>query len=186
MKTLILILLLLSSFAILLAENKVSLENTIEEDSFQNISFRAQINPLVLVSFKDQQVKGLLMGMEADSVIIKIKEISSDSSIQRISINEIYHIREIRKSKFGKHLVYGLLIGAGTGVIIGLLSGDDPPGWFQATAEEKAFAAGSVLGLGGGLIGAITSIGSGQDLKYDLSELRYLQKVQVISELSGY
>ena len=117
---------------------------------------------------------------------IKIKEISSDSSIQRISINEIYHIREIRKSKFGKYLGIGLLIGAGTGIILGLASGDDNSGFIQFSAEDKAVMSGSILGLGGGLIGIIASIGSGQDLKYDLSDLRYLQKVQVISKLSGF
>ena len=186
MKTLILILLLLSSSAFILAENEVSLENSLEDDNLQNISFQAKKNPLVFVSFKDQQINGLLMGMEADSVLIKIEQISLTSPFQHIFINEIYHIKEIRKSKFGKHFVYGLLIGVGTGIILGLANGDDKSGFIQFSAEDKAVMSGSLLGLGGGLIGAITIIGSGQDLKYDLSDLHYLQKIQVISKLSGY
>lgn len=60
---------------------------------------------------------------------------------------------------FHRHTVKGLLIGAATGVglgvTIGLASGDDPKGQFlRFKAGEKAVAAGTVLGLAGTAIGA--------------------------------
>ena len=51
----------------------------------------------------------------------------------------------------------GLLIGAATGAVIGFASGDDGPGWFSFTAEEKA-ALGAV-GLGG--LGAVIGLIAG-------------------------
>ena len=49
----------------------------------------------------------------------------------------------------------GLLIGAGGGAVLGLASGDDPPGWLSFSAEEKALMFGVMLGVTGGVVGLI-------------------------------
>jgi len=49
----------------------------------------------------------------------------------------------------------GFLIGGGTGALIGLMSGDDPPGFMSFSAGEKAVVLGGALGLLGTLIGVI-------------------------------
>jgi len=66
-------------------------------------------------------------------------------------------IREIHFKRSGKGalegLGIGLLFGATTGVVGGFLSGDDDPGWFAMTAEEKATGLGIIGGIGGGILG---------------------------------
>lgn len=52
----------------------------------------------------------------------------------------------------------GLLCGALGGAVIGFSLGDDPPGWFSFTAEEKALATGAVLGVGGLAVGGIIGL----------------------------
>ena len=161
-----------------------------EKSVLQNISFQAKENPYIVVYFQYQQIEGLLMGMEADSILLKNEQSSLVSQIQPISINEIHHIRVIRKSKSGEYFVYGLLIGAVTGVVIGLANGDviadDPFQITVMTAEELAFYMGGGLGLLGGFIGAITGAGAGRDQRYDLSEQSYFKKIEIIRKLSGY
>lgn len=66
-------------------------------------------------------------------------------------------IREFHFKRSGQGalegLGIGLLFGATTGVVAGFLSGDDPPGWFAMTAEEKATGLGILGGIGGGILG---------------------------------
>src|SRR5262249_6271798 len=53
----------------------------------------------------------------------------------------------------------GFLIGAGTGAVIGLASGDDPPATFvRFTAAEKALVAGGALAIGGSTLGALLGL----------------------------
>lgn len=55
-----------------------------------------------------------------------------------------------------KGLGMGALAGAGGGALLGLLSGDDPPGTFLAwTAEEKALIGGAFFGATGAVVGLI-------------------------------
>jgi len=50
----------------------------------------------------------------------------------------------------------GLLIGAGSGLVMGFASGDDDPNtWFAFSAEEKAMIAGAAFGLAGTVIGLV-------------------------------
>lgn len=49
---------------------------------------------------------------------------------------------------------FGSLGGASAGILLGVASGDDPPGTFvQFSAGEKALLAGAALGIAGGLAG---------------------------------
>lgn len=53
----------------------------------------------------------------------------------------------------------GFLAGAGVGGLIGLASGDDPPGTFiRLNAEQKALVAGSVLAVGGSVVGTLIGL----------------------------
>ena len=155
----------------------------------KNVSFKAKKNPYIVVSFHDQQIEGLLMGIEADSVLLKNKQSSFASQIQRISVNEIHHIRVIRKTS--EYFLNGLLIGSAIGVIVGIATGDDTVHFSSTTtrkisAEVTAVFWGMALGLLGGFLGASKGDGSERVLKYDLSEQDYFQKIQVIRKLSGY
>ena len=63
-----------------------------------------------------------------------------------------------RQRKVLKGLGVGLLLGAASGVVIGLASGDDEGGLIAFTAEEKALMAGAMLGLTGGVVGLIVGL----------------------------
>jgi len=53
----------------------------------------------------------------------------------------------------------GFASGAGIGALIGFASGDDPPGTFiRLNAEQKALVAGSVLAVGGSLVGTLIGL----------------------------
>ncbi len=72
---------------------------------------------------------------------------------------DIKHIKLQRRGAMLRGALIGAAIGAGIGIITGYASGDDEPGWFSFTKEEKA----AVLGVGfaipgviiGGIVGAV-------------------------------
>jgi hypothetical protein len=193
------------------AENPTEIEETTDqpdrETILKDISFEAIKTTHVRIEYNDQQIEGLLMGLEAGSVLIEtvlvenqnsrghLVEIpdsilsvqsSKTSQIRRIPIDDIQNITEIKKSKFGKFLVRGLLFGAGTGAIIGLVSGDDKSGWIRFSAEDKAAIGGIYLGLVGGILGGLIGLVTGKEITYELNDHQYFQKAQVISKLCGY
>ena len=63
-----------------------------------------------------------------------------------------------------KSVGIGFLVGAGTGVLIGLASGDDQGSFLAYTAEEKAAMAGVALGLTGAAVGLIVGLVRRQDV----------------------
>jgi hypothetical protein len=69
-----------------------------------------------------------------------------------------------QETKIRKSAGVGFLIGAGSGVLIGLASGDDEPGWFSFTAEEKAAMIGVGLGLTGGVVGLVIGLVNRHDV----------------------
>ena len=56
----------------------------------------------------------------------------------------------------------GMLLGLSLGVIGGLSAGDDPPGFLNLSAGDKAALYGSVWGFLGGVIGTPTGAISGE------------------------
>ena len=53
----------------------------------------------------------------------------------------------------------GFVAGAGVGGLLGFASGDDPPGTFiRLNAEQKALLAGSLLGVGGSVVGTLIGL----------------------------
>lgn len=79
-----------------------------------------------------------------------------------VALNKIKSISIQRKSPFGKYLARWVLIPFALGFVIGISSGDDPPGWFSMTAEQKAVSMGTVLGFLGlniaGTIGVLKGV----------------------------
>jgi hypothetical protein len=75
-----------------------------------------------------------------------------------VPVSAIEHL-ELRvggKSRFAgawKGVWMGALIGAVPGALLGFASGDDPPGWFALTAEEKAILLGITFGTAGSVVG---------------------------------
>jgi hypothetical protein len=121
--------------------------------------------------------KGYLSAFSDSAVIISFAPVRFSSNThyttdhRSINYNDLGEIYVRRKGSTGRGILYGVIAGAATGAIIGLASGDDPPcetnpsdffglGYglcnaFRTTAGEKALGGGVVLGLGGGIIGAL-------------------------------
>ena len=58
----------------------------------------------------------------------------------------------------------GFLIGAASGLVLGLASGDDQGGFIAFTAEEKAAMLGAGLGLAGTVIGLVAGLATKHDV----------------------
>jgi hypothetical protein len=114
------------------------------------------------------QVRGFLQESTGDSIIL-INEVRNSWSEHQARAQRTtnMHLRDIsslslpRKSRLSKGILEGLGLGA-MGLLLGFASGDDPPGWFSFTAEEKAAGLGLFLGgIGisiGGSLGALKSV----------------------------
>lgn len=114
----------------------------------------------IIVQKKDgKTIKGELLAVKNDAIILMD---SINLSGIKMKSKEIQKITIAKKSGFFKGLGLGLVIGGGSGALLGLASGDDKSGWFSMTAGEKAAVGGlgfGILGaLAGGIVGAIKGV----------------------------
>jgi hypothetical protein len=114
----------------------------------------------VIVKKKDgATIKAELLIVKNDEIILMD---SFNMSGITLTADEIQKITITKKSRFFKGIGLGLVIGGGSGALLGFASGDDDSGWFRWTAEEKAVMGGLGLGvvglLTGGIVGAIKGI----------------------------
>ena len=113
----------------------------------------------LIIQKKDgQQVSGELIVVKQNSLLLKDSESGVDVSVD---IGDIRVITIMKKSKILQGAGYGLLIGGGIGVIIGLAVLDQPGENF--TAEGWALIGGSFGGGAGLLIGGIVGAAAGSD-----------------------
>jgi len=108
----------------------------------------------------DTKLKGILYQVTDSSLIVSKSLVVSGRLSQSLNLEEI-HFRDInfiytkKKNATGN----GALIGAGAGlllgVVIGLSSGDDSGGFISFSAEEKAMMTGSALAILGAGLGAL-------------------------------
>ena len=122
---------------------------------------------IVVTKTDGAQVEGELLTVKTASILLRL---SSEFKGVEINVNEISQIRINKKSKFFSGIGKGLLIGAGTGALLGLASGDDSSsGWFSFSASDKALMGGFLLGLGGIIVGGISGLMSGTDITASLT-----------------
>ncbi len=114
---------------------------------------------------KSSKSKGYLY--ETKDSLITIMNYSSTGGSEQISVSNINEIKLRRKGKLGNGVLYGTLIGASIGVILGYASGDDKAGFLSITAGEKATFLGIFFSLPGAIIGGI--IGRQMNLKIPIN-----------------
>jgi hypothetical protein len=144
---------------------------------------------LILVQNIDgQRIEGELLAVKDTSLILMD---SGNLSGITEDIHDIRTIQILKKSKLFKGLGYGLLIGGGSGALIGLLSGSDQEGFLRFSAGEKALMGGigfAILGAPiGGIWGAIEGIDetislegrSPEEIKRILNKLSLLARFPV-------
>ena len=81
-------------------------------------------------------VKGELLELKDSVISVRIWE---SEEVKHVGVTQIKRMKFRRKGAVGK----GVGIGAGSGLVLGVIigqsSGDDDPGFFSLTAEEKSF-----------------------------------------------
>jgi hypothetical protein len=135
----------------------------------------------VLITKRDGKLfEGELITVKPTSLLLLTKE----GKDQSVDIADIKVIRVINKSKILSGAGPGLLIGGGTGALIGFLSGDDS-GYVGLSAADKALVLGIGLGTIGLLIGGVGGAFAGADKTFLIegkhpvvikSALNYLRK----------
>ncbi|HUU04607.1 MAG TPA: hypothetical protein VMZ49_01900 [Patescibacteria group bacterium] len=127
--------------------------------------------------------KGELLAVKDDRLVIFD---ANSLSGKEVRIGDVAQIRVQKKAKFFKLLGLGILIGGASGALVGLLSGDDPDGWFSYTAGEKA-GLGAVLGGGlGAIAGGIGGALKGIDESMNCGSLSPPALIQLFGKLKKY
>jgi hypothetical protein len=99
---------------------------------------------ITLTDGRNFAAKGLLLAPDSTSWLDPRTE-----ELRTVPTAEVMEIRIVRHGKGAlQGLGIGFLTGALTGAVVGFADGDDPPGWFSMTAEQKAgvLAVGPVAG----------------------------------------
>ena len=102
----------------------------------------------------------------------------------RLRPSEMDEIAVPREGHFLSGATTGFLTGAGAGVLIGLLSGNDNSGFLRFTAGEKAAVLGLSLGIIGTVAGGLVGVSQGmdEDIILNGSRERYLRALPKLKE----
>jgi len=170
MKIIITVLLLIFSVHSYMIESET---DPPEIEYSQLISFEALENPKVSVAYGKEKIEGILLGMEKDSVLLKIEQKSDLPIFNKVELNKIDRISKLRKSQLGYFLMGGLASGLATGYLIGYSTGKKNPtlgGWSRSTGAGIGASIGAAIG---GSLGALIGLFTGIDKDYDLSSMHY-------------
>jgi len=125
----------------------------------------------ILITEKDgTQVSGELVAVKRDSLLLLTAGPTAGMDLT-VALKDIQQVRIVKKSKVGKGLLYGLIIGGGGGAAAGFLSGDDPDGFVSFSASDKAALFGIFFGGLGLVIGGIAGGLSGADEVLSVGEI---------------
>lgn len=105
-----------------------------------------------------EPITGKVLGLDATTMTLSIEGTASPAVVARSTITRLDVGR--RRSR-GRTALYGALLGAATGIVVGLASGDDPPGFLSFSAADKAAIASVFITPAGALIGLL--VGPGQE-----------------------
>lgn len=101
-------------------------------------------------------VVGTILAVDSDTVHLLLSETTRHVDVNRRAIARL-EISHAVESNAGRAALKGFFIGAAVGALLGVASGDDPPGFISFTAGDKAL----ILGLSGGGVGALLGLLSG-------------------------
>ena len=119
---------------------------------------------ITAASLELSEAVGTVQEATREALVVQFEYPSRVATVDRSEIGKM-DISIQQQRKVLKSFGVGLLVGAGSGALIGLASGDDDPQqWFAFTAEEKALVGGAMLGLTGGVVGLIVGLVRRQDV----------------------
>jgi hypothetical protein len=144
----------------------------------------------LIVAKKDGQlIEGELITVKPNSLLL----LNTEGRDASVGIGDIRIIRIVKKSRFVQSLGIGLLIGAGTGAILGLAEGESIDFFGgTVTAGENALIGGALLGFNGLILGGIAGASAGRDKtiqiegKSDLEIEEVLQRLRKKARIRDY
>lgn len=143
---------------------------------------------IITVQGKVRDTGRILYADSSEIVIWKSAELYAADKLNEYAVLlrpfEIDRILIRRDEHFWSKVGTGFLTGAGAGVLIGLVSGNDNSGLFRLTAGEKAAFIGTSLGIAGAMVGGVVAAAQGinDDLFLNGSRERYLKVLPKLRE----
>jgi len=134
---------------------------------------------LIITKKDGQLIEGELITVKPNSLLL----LDAEGKDVSIDIADIKVIRIVKKSKVLQGIGLGLLIGAGTGALIGFSGGDDPHGFMSFTAAGKALLGGIFLGAIGLLVGGTLGFASGIDNTIQIEGMSELEIKEILKKL---
>lgn len=127
----------------------------------QSQNVKVKVHRAWIQKMDESRVKGYLVRLDSSEVVLLVGPFKKSMDTTRVRSSEIKSIKIRRKGSVLKGAAIGALTGALLGTGIGFFDGDDTcrrGEWclFTFTAEEKAMALGTFLGITGGIVGALT------------------------------
>ncbi len=113
------------------------------------LTFRTRI-----INADSNIIKGYIAGFN-DSVLSIYRLNNKTNREQQFNYQDLSRISFKRTNGVWRGMLWGFIIGAGSGVLYGYASGTDHNGWFGFTAGEKALVYGTINGVKGITVGAI-------------------------------
>jgi hypothetical protein len=121
-----------------------------------------------------------LLAVTNSAIILGDAELRSGIEIE---IDEIDLIKIVRDSKFRRYMGRGFLFGAGTGMTMGFLSGNDRSGFIQLSAGQKAMILGATFGVAGAAVGGVSGAIAGIDESKDIAHVSLDQRKRLLEKL---
>lgn len=118
-------------------------------------SGKMKIHKIWITMVDGSTVKGSLYNANSLGVKVADNKSMDMSKLITIKAEKIQMIKIQRKGRIGKSILIGGGIGIVFGGLIGFTDGDDAPGWFSYSKEEKAMAGSIVFGVLGTGVGAL-------------------------------
>ncbi len=124
-----------------------------------------------------------LVGIDDDS--LRFRD-SNDSTglVQAEPLSAISQITLVRHASAGEVLLASVIAG-GVGAALGFMSGDDPPGWFSMTAEEKAVVGGAVFSVMALVVGGVVQMLRAVDVEIPLDSCDVSTRREVVRAILG-
>ncbi len=108
----------------------------------------------------EHALKGVLYDVNDSSVLVSSSLFKKDYStgkfeLSKINFRNIDLVKIHKKNSVGIGILIGAVAGFLVGGVIGYSQGDDPPGLFSLSAEDKAKTGGFLMAVGGAGLGAL-------------------------------
>ena len=113
-----------------------------------------KINYFTWVKSMDKSYTKAVYLTEIKDSSISIME-KKDFKTKSIMIEDIDKLHFRKSNRGSKGFLYGALAGFGSGLILGIISGNDPPGTVSLSRDQKGIFYGIAFTLPGALIGGI-------------------------------